>query len=72
MMSDVKLRKIALLRKEIERQHREEGLDTAMRDVLFDQVVDYVDKEVYYDIFQKLRKIDLELEEKGAYTSFEF
>ena len=68
MMSDVKLKKISIMKKEIERQYREKFIDASTRDSLLSRVSDYVDKEVYYEIFVLLRKIDRDLEEKGAYA----
>lgn len=68
MMSDVKLKKISIMKKEIERQYREKIIDASTRDSLLLRVSDYVDREVYYEIFVLLRKIDRDLEEKGAYA----
>ena len=68
MMSDVKLKKISIMKKEIERQYREKIIDASTRDSLLLRVYDYVDREVYYEIFVLLRKIDRDLEEKGAYA----
>lgn len=67
-MSDVKLKKISIMKKEIERQYREKIIDASTRDSLLLRVSDYVDREVYYEIFVLLRKIDRDLEEKGAYA----
>lgn len=68
MMSDVKLKKISIMKKEIERQYREKIIDASTRDSLLLRVSDYVDREVFYEIFVLLRKIDRDLEEKGAYA----
>ena len=67
-MSDVKLKKISIMKKEIERQYREKIIDASTRDSLLLRVSDYVDREVYYEVFVLLRKIDRDLEEKGAYA----
>lgn len=56
------------MKKEIERQYREKIIDASTRDSLLLRVSDYVDREVYYEIFVLLRKIDRDLEEKGAYA----
>ena len=68
MMSDVKLKKISIMKRESEGGYREKSIEAWTRESLLLRVSDYVDREVYYEIFVLLRKIDRDLEEKGAYA----
>lgn len=69
MLTDVKLKKIYILKKEIERLFRENIIDKPTRNVLMEQASNYMENEIYLDTFEYLRKIDKELEQKGAYDN---
>lgn len=69
MLTDVKLKKIYILKKEIERLFRENIIDKPTRNVLIEQASNYMENEIYIDTFEYLRKIDKELEQKGAYNN---